>query len=33
MYYPYHEASEDKFADFVADQQKARPFTSAPASA
>ena len=29
MYYPYHEASEDKFADFVADQLKARPFTSA----
>ena len=29
MYYPYHEASEDKFADFVADQLKARPFASA----
>ena len=29
MYYPYHEASEDKFADFVLARLKERPFSSA----
>lgn len=29
MYYPYHEASEDKFADFVQVRLKERPFSSA----